>query len=809
MVSTIQDRFNIVPEEGIKAPVRMATTANITLSGLQTIDGVSGAENDRVLVGAQTDASENGIYVMQLTAWVRASDWDDNTDVVSGMLITSSEGTLYSGVVWKATFTGVFSIDTTLVSMEASPTPINSDKRYGPLFATVAAMTAANPVSVDGLAVNLVAGMSVSTQGKLTSSDGISIRYVVESGDTSNGSTRVLAANGTTLVLQPFKGWYILSHAADHTGVVNANAALRACLDLGPTFGDKGTFLLSAFEHASSDTLVCIGKDCLFTATSGVIFAYGAIDAGAFTTGNVTFSAAANPTVADVSITMTTAADADKYSVGEIIALWSEEGYSDGFSTFKPLFQQLVSVRSVNGTTGVVELDDTIYKTYTGTEFRVTKGSEITNSEGTANGFTRDITTGNFAVSTPNDSWTRWGGTYNTHIFNIDLVDSNGAFVNNGFAKSRLENVSGLISDRGMDLAYFSHDSYLSFGPLSCFDGSRVIGAYKFAEGAHDNTVINQSVDLPLFTGGGDRALLVGFAIGSSNNKLSGGVIRAGNFTDVINVNNLESGVTVLPHDGNILDDIDIRVTKSTNLIKTVALAKTDRTGLLIGDGVKIHSDNNITNCILMETSGVKIRGAALSAPTIRAINIPAGVIDGEISKVAFSGTPNFATIDAGSSVLIEDNIYGDDSLMRGKVNFTSATAIQSTSSANVVLTRVFPAGTLLAGDVIKIEAFLQMSGAAAAKNVAIRVNGTNFATYSTAAATTSAHLKGSFNLISLVAQRMYLDGQDGTNSSLGRGAAFIDTAITAITLEIAMWVDNAADSITPDSVTMEPFRDV
>jgi hypothetical protein len=116
MVSTVQDRFNIVPEEGIKHPCRMATTVNITLSGLQTIDGVVGVENDRVLVKDQADASENGIWVMQTTAWVRASDWDDNTDVVSGMLVSSSEGSIGSNVVWVATFSGTFNIDTTLVS---------------------------------------------------------------------------------------------------------------------------------------------------------------------------------------------------------------------------------------------------------------------------------------------------------------------------------------------------------------------------------------------------------------------------------------------------------------------------------------------------------------------------------------------------------------------------------------------------------------------------------------------------------------------------------------------------------------------
>jgi hypothetical protein len=53
---------NIAVGLDFKQSVRVATTANITLSGNQTIDGVTTSTNDRVLVKNQTTASENGIY---------------------------------------------------------------------------------------------------------------------------------------------------------------------------------------------------------------------------------------------------------------------------------------------------------------------------------------------------------------------------------------------------------------------------------------------------------------------------------------------------------------------------------------------------------------------------------------------------------------------------------------------------------------------------------------------------------------------------------------------------------------------------
>lgn len=56
-------------------PVACATTANITLSGEQTIDGET-TSTDRVLVMSQTDPAENGIYVSAAGAWSRATDMD-------------------------------------------------------------------------------------------------------------------------------------------------------------------------------------------------------------------------------------------------------------------------------------------------------------------------------------------------------------------------------------------------------------------------------------------------------------------------------------------------------------------------------------------------------------------------------------------------------------------------------------------------------------------------------------------------------------------------------------------------------------
>lgn len=84
--------------EGLKPKeaVRAATTANITLSGTQTVDGVSLVADDRVLVKDQTTASENGIYVVAAGAWSRADDMNSATEV-PGAYTFVQEGTTQTG----------------------------------------------------------------------------------------------------------------------------------------------------------------------------------------------------------------------------------------------------------------------------------------------------------------------------------------------------------------------------------------------------------------------------------------------------------------------------------------------------------------------------------------------------------------------------------------------------------------------------------------------------------------------------------------------------------------------------------------
>jgi hypothetical protein len=75
-----------------KQPVNAATTANITLSGAQTIDAVSVVAGDRVLVKDQTAQADNGIYVAAVGAWSRSPDADTYDEMISALVFVESGG---------------------------------------------------------------------------------------------------------------------------------------------------------------------------------------------------------------------------------------------------------------------------------------------------------------------------------------------------------------------------------------------------------------------------------------------------------------------------------------------------------------------------------------------------------------------------------------------------------------------------------------------------------------------------------------------------------------------------------------------
>lgn len=101
---------NAIQGLDVKASVKAATTANVTLAGSapNTLDGVSLSANDRVLVKNQTTTNQNGIYTVTTLGtgangtWSRATDMDAWAEVPAAYTWVE-QGTTQADTGWVST----------------------------------------------------------------------------------------------------------------------------------------------------------------------------------------------------------------------------------------------------------------------------------------------------------------------------------------------------------------------------------------------------------------------------------------------------------------------------------------------------------------------------------------------------------------------------------------------------------------------------------------------------------------------------------------------------------------------------------
>ena len=167
-----------------KQSVRAATTANITLSGAQTIDGVSVVAADRVLVKNQTTTADNGIYVAAAGAWSRAADMSVWSEVPNAFVFVE-EGTTQADTSW-------------VVSSNAGGT-IGSTAMVWFQFGAAGGYSAGNGLTLGGSVFSVqLDGSSLSVSG---SGVRINASYVGQTSITTLGTITTGVWNGTTIAV--------------------------------------------------------------------------------------------------------------------------------------------------------------------------------------------------------------------------------------------------------------------------------------------------------------------------------------------------------------------------------------------------------------------------------------------------------------------------------------------------------------------------------------------------------------------------------------------------------------------------------
>jgi phage-related tail fiber protein len=115
-------------KQDFKHSVRVATTAPVVLSGLQTIDGVALVAGDRVLVKNQAVAKDNGLYVVAAAVWARSADADSSLEVTPGLFVHVERGTTNGDSIWQLVTDApiVLGVTDLLFEMAAGRTGVNA-----------------------------------------------------------------------------------------------------------------------------------------------------------------------------------------------------------------------------------------------------------------------------------------------------------------------------------------------------------------------------------------------------------------------------------------------------------------------------------------------------------------------------------------------------------------------------------------------------------------------------------------------------------------------------------------------------------
>jgi len=211
----------------VKASVRVATTANITLSGTQTIDGVSLIAGDRVLVKNQSTASENGIYDVAESTWARSADANTSAEVTSGMFTFVTAGTANDNSGWVLTTNDPITLDTTNLTFAqfSGAGSIDAGDGLTKTGNTLNAVGTTDRISVSSDAIDIAstyAGQStITTVGTIAAGTWNGTTIAVANGGTGATTlTGYLVGNGTSAVTASST-----IAGADVSGNISGNAA--------------------------------------------------------------------------------------------------------------------------------------------------------------------------------------------------------------------------------------------------------------------------------------------------------------------------------------------------------------------------------------------------------------------------------------------------------------------------------------------------------------------------------------------------------------------------------------------------------
>lgn len=650
-----------------KAPAITATGANITLSGLQTINGVTVVAGDTVLVKDQTNPAQNGIYIASATAWTYSVGGDTWNEYI-GAIIFITSGSL-SGTAWYCTAQPGGTLGVTAMNWSN--------------FSVASSYTAGTGLQLIGTQFSIAnTGVSAATYGSATASAVIAVN--AQGQITSASNSTITPAVGSITGLGTGVATALAAGVTGSGNIVLATSPSLVTPLLGtPTSGDfsTGTFTWPTFNQNTTGTASNV--------TGVVAIANGG-------TGQTTASAAFNAlspmtTTGDIiyEASPTTAARLGIGSTGQVLTVVA------GLPAWSTVAASVTSFSA--GTTGLTPSTATTGAiTLAGTLNVANGGTGTTTSTGTAGSV---VLSNNPTLAGLTDS----GNLTFTGTGNRITGDfSNGTLSNRVLFQD--STVNGQTSLGVIPNGSGTGSSVIIYNSSALDNAS--IGFLQITNSAvnfvSSRTGTGTNLPLTMSTGGSERLRITtagGVAFGGASNFGTSGqllqsagdssptwvaqsTITAGSATNATNATNVgivddtTTATTVYPVWANNTSGNQALEVSSTKL------SFVPSTGVLTTNSLRLNGSTSGTTTVnASAVAGTTTMTLPSQSGTLGYLNIPTAGTKSSSYTLALSDIGEFVRVDSGGSITIPNAVFAEGDVVSIFNNTTGGITITCTIS--------------------------------------------------------------------------------------------------------------------------------